>query len=111
MSITVHYALKKKTETGKLVMSNHYQTQSTITCSSCGHSECETMPLDACVYLYECRSCKNLMTPQSGDCCVFCSRGTQPCPTSQREGKSYRRIARQTELESINYGSSSYLAG
>lgn len=62
---------------------------STITCSCCGHSETETMPLDACIYLYECVNCQNLMTPQSGDCCVFCSRGTHPCPTSQRESKAY----------------------
>ncbi len=70
-------------------MKMHLHNQSTVTCNNCGHNEPENMPLDACVYLYECRSCSTLMTPQAGDCCIFCSRGSHPCPTSQRESKSY----------------------
>jgi copper chaperone CopZ len=34
------------------------------------------MPTDACQFLYECVSCKTLLRPNSGDCCVFCSFGT-----------------------------------
>ncbi|WP_257284425.1 GDCCVxC domain-containing (seleno)protein [Endozoicomonas sp. SESOKO1] len=61
---------------------------SIITCPDCMHHAIETMPLDACVYLYECRNCQKLITPQQGDCCVFCSHGNQICPTSQRDKKA-----------------------
>jgi hypothetical protein len=57
--------------------------QSTLTCPECGHGKIETMPTDACQYYYECESCKSLLTPQPGDCCVFCSFGTVKCPSMQ----------------------------
>jgi len=44
------------------------------------------MPTDSCTYYYECAGCKSLLKPLSGDCCVFCSYGTVPCPPIQ-EGK------------------------
>lgn len=56
---------------------------STITCPACNASYMETMPVDACTYFYECRSCGERLRPLSGDCCVFCSYGTQKCPPEQ----------------------------
>jgi len=60
--------------------------QSTITCPTCGHRSEETMPTDSCTYYYECAGCKSLLKPLPGDCCVFCSFGTVPCPPIQ-EGR------------------------
>jgi hypothetical protein len=57
--------------------------ESTLTCPSCGTTKTETMPTDACRYFYECTSCKILLKPKSGDCCVFCSYGSVPCPPIQ----------------------------
>ena len=57
--------------------------ESTLTCPACGHRKTETMPTDACQWFYECESCKTLLHPQSGDCCVFCSYGDVPCPPIQ----------------------------
>jgi len=59
------------------------ELRSTITCPECGHSETETMPTDACQFFYECKSCGVLLRPSRGDCCVFCSFGTVPCPPIQ----------------------------
>jgi hypothetical protein len=56
---------------------------STITCPRCGGRTAETMPTDACQFFYECRSCKTLLRPNPGDCCVFCSFGDLPCPPIQ----------------------------
>lgn len=56
---------------------------STLTCPQCGYSKGETMPTDACQWFYECENCKVMLTPKSGDCCVFCSYGTQKCPPIQ----------------------------
>ena len=61
--------------------------ESTITCPSCGHRGTETMPTDACQYFYECTSCGKLLKPTHGDCCVFCSYGSVPCPPIQ-EGRA-----------------------
>ncbi|SEA08641.1 GDCCVxC domain-containing (seleno)protein [Microbulbifer marinus] len=58
--------------------------QSTITCPDCGHKKTETMPTDACLYFYECEACHALLKPKAGDCCVFCSFGTVPCPPIQQ---------------------------
>lgn len=61
--------------------------KSEITCPNCGHKKTEEMPTDACQFFYECESCKTRLKPLQGDCCVFCSYGTVPCPPIQ-EGTS-----------------------
>ncbi|MBR9812692.1 hypothetical protein GYB61_02405 [bacterium] len=61
--------------------------KSEITCPECGHKKQETMPTDSCQYFYECQGCNTLLKPQQGDCCVFCSYGSVPCPPIQ-ESKS-----------------------
>ena len=58
---------------------------STITCPFCGHSAVETMPTLACQYFYDCRGCRAVLRPKSGDCCVFCSYGDRGCPPKQEE--------------------------
>ena len=60
---------------------------STITCPQCGHQQQETMPTDNCQYYYECKACGVLLKPKQGDCCVYCSYGTVPCPPVQLNGK------------------------
>lgn len=57
--------------------------QSTITCPECGFQKEETMPVDACQYFYICTNCNTILKPKQGDCCVFCSYGTEPCPPIQ----------------------------
>ena len=60
---------------------------STITCPECGHAKQETMPTDACQWFYECESCKMVLRPKAGDCCVYCSYGTNKCPPMQTDPK------------------------
>lgn len=60
----------------------------TITCSSCGHSAPETMPTDRCLYFYECQNCRVILRPKPGDCCVFCSYGSQLCPFGGEAGEA-----------------------
>ena len=60
--------------------------RSLITCPHCDAAREETMPTDACVYFYECTACRTLLRPKPGDCCVFCSFGTVPCPPVQASG-------------------------
>ncbi|MCG6871718.1 MAG: hypothetical protein LJE84_05465 [Gammaproteobacteria bacterium] len=65
------------------------ETRSALTCPHCGHSEDLDMPEDACQILHRCGSCGELLEPLAGDCCVFCSYGSVPCPPVQlqRSGK------------------------
>jgi hypothetical protein len=58
--------------------------ESVLTCPRCGHAEREVMPSDACQFFYECAHCQALLRPKDGDCCVFCSYGTNKCPPVQR---------------------------
>ncbi len=60
------------------------QLQSTITCPECGFQKEEDMPVDACQFFYECTQCKTILKPVPGDCCVFCSYGSVPCPPFQK---------------------------
>ena len=62
------------------------ELQSTITCPECGFAREETMPLDACVFFYTCTGCGARLRPNPGDCCVFCSFGSVPCPPVQGAG-------------------------
>lgn len=59
------------------------QLKSTIKCPECGFEREETMPTDSCQILYKCPNCKTILTPKEGDCCVFCSYGSIPCPPKQ----------------------------
>jgi len=60
--------------------------KSTITCPHCGHRAEETMPTNACLFFYDCPSCAARLKPRIGDCCVFCSYGSVPCPPIQTGG-------------------------
>ena len=66
-------------------MNTEIISDSTITCPKCGHKETEIMPTDACQWFYECKNCGTLLKPNKGDCCVFCSYGSVPCPPIQQE--------------------------
>ena len=60
-------------------------TQATVTCPRCDHKSKADMPLDACLWFYECPACHVVLTPQPGDRCVFCSYGDMQCPPKQEE--------------------------
>ncbi|MCD7060726.1 GDCCVxC domain-containing (seleno)protein [Pelagibacterium xiamenense] len=60
----------------------HY---SEIICPVCGSRSHEQMPEDACQIVYACKNCGTVLHPKQGDCCVFCSYGSVPCPPVQRE--------------------------
>ena len=63
------------------------QRRSTVTCPDCGHARAETMPIDACVVVYDCADCGATLRPKSGDCCIFCSYGDVACPPVQVDGR------------------------
>jgi hypothetical protein len=58
---------------------------SVLTCPQCGHARPEVMPTDACQFFYECERCHAVLRPKAGDCCVFCSYGSVPCPPVQMQ--------------------------
>jgi hypothetical protein len=58
---------------------------SNLTCPECGHVEREIMPTDACQFFYECKGCATVLRPKQGDCCVFCSFGSEKCPPVQMD--------------------------
>ncbi len=74
-------------ETG-LAVAAEPRLSSTLTCPQCGRTSVERMPTDSCVWFWECPGCAALLRPKAGDCCVFCSYGTVPCPPRQAEGAS-----------------------
>lgn len=60
--------------------------ESVITCPHCGTAKKEVMPTDSCLYFYECSGCHQILRPNAGHCCVFCSFGSVPCPPIQQQG-------------------------
>lgn len=61
--------------------------ESMLECPVCHYMKTEVMPTDHCRYFYECEQCKTVLTPKKGDCCVFCSFGSVPCPPIQKGKK------------------------
>ena len=61
------------------------QTVATLHCPQCSFEEEVTMPLDACQIVYQCPACGHLARPKPGDCCIFCSYSSSPCPPKQQE--------------------------
>jgi len=64
-------------------MTRAMMLESVITCPQCGTAKTETMPTDACRFFYRCGGCGAQLRPKPGDCCVFCSYGSAPCPPVQ----------------------------
>jgi hypothetical protein len=60
------------------------ELNSELTCPARGYRVVESMPTDRCQYFYECAGCGASLKPRPGDCCVYCSYGTVPCPPIQR---------------------------
>ncbi len=54
-----------------------------ITCPECGGITEEMMATDACQWFYQCPKCEEMLKPNPGDCCVFCSFGSVECPPRQ----------------------------
>jgi hypothetical protein len=61
--------------------------RSTLTCPHCGGATEELMKTDACQFFYDCKACGAVLRPKAGDCCVFCSYGSVPCPPKQQDAK------------------------
>ncbi|WP_415750154.1 GDCCVxC domain-containing (seleno)protein [Burkholderia pyrrocinia] len=59
--------------------------ESVLTCPHCGFTRREVMPTDTCQFFYACPGCHALLRPKHGDCCVFCSFGSVPCPSIQQQ--------------------------
>jgi hypothetical protein len=59
------------------------QLQSTFTCPKCSYQVVETMPTDARQFFYDCKGRGERLKALAGDCCVFCSCGSVPCPPIQ----------------------------
>ncbi|MEK1929161.1 MAG: GDCCVxC domain-containing (seleno)protein [Pararhizobium sp.] len=66
-------------------MNSNVILESVLACPHCGFAKLETMPTDACQFFYTCLSCKTLLRPNRGDCCVFCSFGSVKCPPMQQQ--------------------------
>jgi len=60
-----------------------FEELSVITCPHCGHKASERMPTDACQFFYDCNGCGEILKPDTGDCCVYCSFGSVKCPPIQ----------------------------
>ncbi|MGB6543519.1 MAG: GDCCVxC domain-containing (seleno)protein [Xanthobacteraceae bacterium] len=54
-----------------------------IICPRCSTAKTERMPVDACQITYTCTGCGCILRPRPGDCCVYCSYGSVPCPPIQ----------------------------
>ena len=69
--------LNKKRQRSEIIF------EATITCPESGFQKSEKMPTNACQYFWNCPKCGKKLKPNEGDCCVYCSFGTVPCPPIQ----------------------------
>ncbi len=80
--------------TGKDTRSPVATLESTLTCPHCGMAKLEIMPTDSCLFFHDCTGCGAVLRPKPGDCCVFCSYGSVPCPPKQAERNARSGAAR-----------------
>jgi hypothetical protein len=64
-------------------MSVTVEMASLVTCPSCGGQRLEPMPEFSCLLAYTCSACGEILRPAEGDCCIFCTYGSVPCPVIQ----------------------------
>jgi hypothetical protein len=65
--------------------------RSILRCPRCDTRTEALMPSDACQFFFDCPACGELLRPKPGDCCVFCSYGSVPCPPMQQEEEKKHR--------------------
>ena len=65
-------------------------TKSILTCPQCGFVRREEMPTVSCWITYRCPGCGTDLWAAPGDCCVFCTFGSVPCPAVQQRQSSFR---------------------
>ncbi|WP_285896681.1 GDCCVxC domain-containing (seleno)protein [Polynucleobacter corsicus] len=56
----------------------------TITCPDCCGQETLEISQGYSQHLYRCPSCSTILKPRSGDCCIFCSFGSQDCSNAEQ---------------------------
>ena len=64
-------------------MSASIEHESRVTCPACGGQRLESMPELSCLLAYTCPACGEVLRPAEGDCCIFCTYGSVPCPPIQ----------------------------
>lgn len=57
---------------------------SIIRCPACNTKTKVQMPTERCQFFWDCPACGAVVRPEAGDCCVFCSYGSVPCPPVQQ---------------------------
>ena len=60
-----------------------YRLESELVCPFCGFKDTHIMPTDRCVIQSDCKSCGKKILPKQGDCCIYCSYGSEVCPSMQ----------------------------
>lgn len=60
-----------------------HRLEAVIVCPACHSRTRQQMPVDACIWFWECPACHVLARPLPGDCCVFCSYADVACPPRQ----------------------------
>jgi hypothetical protein len=56
------------------------QLQSILTCPKSATRPSRRWQLMHASFFYDCKGCGERLKPLAGDCCVFCSYGSVPCP-------------------------------
>ena len=64
-------------------MSAAIEHESLVTCPACGGERLAPMPEFSCLLAYTCPACGEVLRPYEGDCCIFCTYGSVPCPPIQ----------------------------
>jgi hypothetical protein len=75
--------------------------ESIVTCPHCGHQARETMPTQSCLIVYDCKGCGARLTPAQGDCCVFCTYGSVPCPPIQLERQCLKKGMKERQTSEL----------
>jgi hypothetical protein len=55
-----------------------------VKCPHCGYFQSEPLDEGTIVLHWRCPGCGALVEPNAGDCCVYCSHGSEKCLQAQR---------------------------
>jgi hypothetical protein len=78
--------------------------ESILTCPACGRAKTEVMPVDACLYFYECTRCGAVLKPRPADFCVFRSYGTVTCPPRRVPESDCARAPYRATIPTLDRG-------
>lgn len=78
--LTVFRKVRNQLKENIIKFLNLVKDKANLKCPQCGFVQEIAIPQDSCLHFYKCTTCRKIITPSVGSCCVICAYSDKNCP-------------------------------